>query len=32
MKNVGSIDKILRIVVGLAIMGAGYFLKAGGVQ
>ncbi|MEE9303686.1 MAG: DUF2892 domain-containing protein [Thiotrichaceae bacterium] len=27
MKNVGSIDKILRIVVGVAIMGAGYYFK-----
>ena len=27
MKNVGSIDRILRIIVGIAIMGAGYYFK-----
>jgi hypothetical protein len=27
MKNVGSIDKILRIIAGIAIMGAGYYFK-----
>ena len=27
MKNIGSIDKILRIITGLAIMGAGYYFK-----
>ncbi len=26
--NVGSIDRILRIVAGLAILGAGYYFKS----
>lgn len=28
MKNVGSIDKILRIIAGLAIIGAGVYFKS----
>ncbi|MCX6945557.1 MAG: DUF2892 domain-containing protein [Opitutales bacterium] len=26
--NVGSIDRILRLVVGLAVLGAGYYCKS----
>lgn len=26
--NVGSIDRILRIIVGLAVLGAGYYYKS----
>lgn len=26
--NIGSIDRILRILVGLAILGAGYYFKS----
>jgi hypothetical protein len=28
MKNVGSIDKIIRIIAGIAILGAGYYFKS----
>ncbi len=27
MKNIGSIDKVIRIIAGLAILGAGYYFK-----
>jgi len=26
--NVGSIDRVLRIIVGLAVLGAGYYYKS----
>lgn len=26
--NVGSVDRILRVVVGLAVLGAGYYFKS----
>ena len=28
MKNVGSLDKIIRIVAGIAIIGTGYYFKS----
>ncbi len=27
-KNIGSIDRILRIVLGLGVLGAGYYFKS----
>ncbi len=27
MKNVGSIDRVIRIIAGVAILGAGYYFK-----
>lgn len=27
-KNVGSIDKVIRIIIGLIIMGIGYYFKS----
>lgn len=27
MKNIGSIDRVIRVIAGIAIIGAGYYFK-----